>query len=86
MAAILSKLNVMLECRICLNTYHIPKHLNCGHTYCQDCLDGILIFKEDGSAELNCPLRCRKKTLIGQGQTTSSLPTTYCLTEILDEM
>ncbi|XP_057303092.1 E3 ubiquitin-protein ligase TRIM56-like [Hydractinia symbiolongicarpus] len=79
-------ISTMLECKICLETYHKPKQLNCGHTYCQDCLDGILIFKENGSAELVCPLRCTKKTIITKLETTSSLATTFCLTDILDKM
>ncbi|XP_057311898.1 E3 ubiquitin-protein ligase TRIM56-like [Hydractinia symbiolongicarpus] len=80
------ELAAMLECKICLDTYHQPKHLNCGHTYCQDCLDRILVFMEDGSAELPCPVRCTKKTIITNEQTTSSLMTVFTLTGILDKV
>ncbi|XP_057303093.1 uncharacterized protein LOC130639900 [Hydractinia symbiolongicarpus] len=79
-----SMISAMVECKICLETYHKPKHLNCGHTYCQDCLDDMLSFNEDGSAELNCPLRCPNKTIINEHDTTSSLANSYCLSEILD--
>ncbi|XP_057311426.1 E3 ubiquitin-protein ligase TRIM56-like [Hydractinia symbiolongicarpus] len=80
------ELAAMLECKICLDTYHQPKQLNCGHTYCQDCLDGILVFMEDGSAELSCPVRCTKKTTITHEQTTSSLVKVFTLTGILDKV
>ncbi|XP_057312525.1 uncharacterized protein LOC130654003 [Hydractinia symbiolongicarpus] len=80
------RLAAMSECKICSNTYHQPKHLNCGHTYCQDYLDGILVFMEDGSAELPCPVRCTKKTTITKEQTTSSLMQMFILTSILDEV
>ncbi|XP_057306091.1 uncharacterized protein LOC130644475 [Hydractinia symbiolongicarpus] len=79
-------LAAVLECKICLDTFHKPKHLICGHTYCRDCLDSILDFGEDGSAELACPLRCAKKTVIDQHETTSSLINTYTLTDLLDQM
>lgn len=80
------KISLMLECKICLDTYNNPKHLNCGHTYCHGCLDDILSFNQDGSAELNCPLRCSNKTIINEHETTSSLPTSYCLADILDNV
>lgn len=84
----LSKVDLaaVLECKICLDTFHKPKYLICCHTYCQDCLDGILVFGEDGSAELPCPLRCDKKTVIDQHETTSSLINVYTLTDLLDQM
>lgn len=81
-----AKLAAILECKICLNTYHNRKQLNCGHTYCKDCLDDILQFRENGSAELSCPLRCTKRTILNQDETTASLMTVYSLTDILDEM
>lgn len=81
-----AKLAKILECKICYDTYYKPKQLICGHTYCQDCLDGIVMFNKDGSAQLNCPLRCTKKTIIERNETTSSLGTAYALSEILDEM
>ncbi|XP_057310413.1 E3 ubiquitin-protein ligase TRIM56-like [Hydractinia symbiolongicarpus] len=80
------ELAAMLECKICLDTYHQPKQLNCGHTYCQDCLDGLLLFEEDGSAELPCPVRCTEKTTITNEQTTSSLMKVFTLTSILDKV
>ncbi|XP_057311481.1 E3 ubiquitin-protein ligase TRIM56-like [Hydractinia symbiolongicarpus] len=80
------ELAALLECKICLDTYHEPKQLNCGHTYCQGCLDGILVFMEDGSAELPCPVRCTKKTIITQEQTTSSLVKVFTLTGILEKV
>lgn len=80
------KISLMLECKICLDTYNKPKHLISGHTYCHGCLDDILSFNEDGSAELNCPLRCSNKTIISEHETTSSLPTSYCLADILDNV
>ncbi|XP_057311123.1 putative ankyrin repeat protein RBE_0319 [Hydractinia symbiolongicarpus] len=80
------ELAALLECKICLDTYHEPKQLNCGHTYCQGCLDGILLFMEDGSAELSCPVRCTKKTTITHEQTTSSLMKVFTLTGILDKV
>ncbi|XP_057311984.1 E3 ubiquitin/ISG15 ligase TRIM25-like [Hydractinia symbiolongicarpus] len=80
------ELAAMLECKICLDTYHQPKQLNCGHTYCQACLDSILVFMEDGSAELPCPVRCTEKTTITHEQATSSLMKVFALTVILDKV
>ncbi|XP_057300587.1 E3 ubiquitin-protein ligase TRIM56-like [Hydractinia symbiolongicarpus] len=80
------ELTSLLECKICLETYEKPKHLNCGHSFCQECLDGILKFEVDGSAQIKCPLRCSKKTMIDQKETTSYLSTNFGLTCILDEI
>ncbi|XP_057300484.1 E3 ubiquitin-protein ligase TRIM56-like [Hydractinia symbiolongicarpus] len=84
----LSKVDLagILECKICLDTFYKPKHLNCGHAYCKDCLDGVLVFQDDGSAELKCPLRCSKTTIVDQHETTSSLANVYTLTDLLDKM
>ncbi|XP_057306140.1 putative ankyrin repeat protein RBE_0319 [Hydractinia symbiolongicarpus] len=86
MAASKVDLTHILECKICLDTYHKPKQLTCGHSYCQDCLDSILVFNNDGSAELPCPLRCDKKTMLNEPETTASLVTAYTLNDLLDQM
>ncbi|XP_057310157.1 E3 ubiquitin-protein ligase TRIM56-like [Hydractinia symbiolongicarpus] len=81
-----AQLSSLLECKICLETYHNPKQLYCGHTYCQNCLDDLAIFNEDGSAEIHCPLRCPMKTKLDPHETTSSLMTRYVLNDILNEL
>lgn len=80
------QLATLLECKICMDIYHKPKQLLCRHTYCQDCLDGTLVFQEDGSAELHCPLSCSEKTTVEKNTTTSSLATAYTLVDILKQM
>lgn len=80
------RLAAILECKICLKTLYKPKQLICGHMYCQDCLDRMLDFNEDGSAELPCSLRCSKKTKLDKHETTLSLVTSYPMADILDEV
>ncbi|XP_057299034.1 E3 ubiquitin-protein ligase TRIM69-like isoform X2 [Hydractinia symbiolongicarpus] len=75
-----------LKCKICLDFYKNPKNLRCGHSYCKNCLDNNLIFREDGSAEISCPLKCKSSMLIGKLETTSSLPTNYALSQIVEDV
>ncbi|XP_057300605.1 uncharacterized protein LOC130634428 isoform X3 [Hydractinia symbiolongicarpus] len=75
-----------MDCIICLDVYKKPKQLKCGHSFCQNCLDAILVRKEDKTAEINCPLRCTKKTLIDQGETASSLASNFALIYAVDQM
>lgn len=75
-----------MDCIICLDVYKKPKQLKCGHSFCQSCLDAILVRKEDKTAEINCPLRCTKKTLIDQGETASSLASNFALIHAVDQM
>ncbi|XP_057312159.1 tripartite motif-containing protein 59-like [Hydractinia symbiolongicarpus] len=83
--ALSRKIFALLECKICLDQFERPKLLSCGHTYCKNCLDEILIFKEDGSAEILCPLKCKSNVRIGRGETTICLPTNYSLSDIVDQ-
>ncbi|XP_057302661.1 uncharacterized protein LOC130636826 [Hydractinia symbiolongicarpus] len=81
-----AQLSSLLECKICLDTYHQPKQLNCGHTYCQHCLDALAKFNADGTAEIRCPLRCSRKTKLDSHETTSTLGNTYVVNDILNEL
>ncbi|XP_057308293.1 E3 ubiquitin-protein ligase TRIM56-like [Hydractinia symbiolongicarpus] len=84
--ASLDQLSSLLECTICLDTYHHPKHLKCGHTYCQHCLDDLATFKEDGSAEIPCPFKCSTKTRLGPHETVSTLNTAYVVNNIVNTL
>ena len=59
----LSELNKLLECSICLRTFSKPLCLPCMHTFCCDCIkEYVENLQKDGSegSEFNCPTcRCR---------------------------
>ncbi|CAH1251727.1 TRIM3 [Branchiostoma lanceolatum] len=47
--------NEMLTCGICLDTYTRPKLLPCAHSFCEDCLQGMVGWR----ISMSCP-NCRK--------------------------
>ena len=38
-------LNQELTCPVCLELFKIPKTLPCLHTFCEECLKGVLLGK-----------------------------------------
>ena len=46
-----------LECAVCLEQYKEPKVLPCLHSYCKNCLEGLLT-KQGVVWRINCP-SCR---------------------------
>lgn len=74
----------ILECGICMNHLNKPRILQCQHSFCKDCIDNILTFNADGSAEAKCPFRCETLTAIPPEQTSAQLPSNYQLLGIID--
>lgn len=78
------QLQKYLECSICLDIFTNPRLLTCRHQFCKECLDEIIVFNEDGSAIINCPLKCSKPTILNQYQTTNDLGGSYEFTGMLE--
>ena len=74
----------LLECSICLDLYEQPKSLKCGHEFCQCCLEDLLVFRENGSATITCPLRCEEQTMLKRDETINDLGTPYTVKSMLD--
>ena len=69
----------LLKCPVCLETYKTPKVLPCLHTFCQQCLSGLL---EDGSDVIACPT-CRCETTVPAAG-VSALSTNFFINNMLD--
>ncbi|XP_072019697.1 tripartite motif containing 13-like [Amphiura filiformis] len=57
-----------VTCPIYFNFFvdpHVPKELECPHTYCQVCLQNIVTLNPDH--DITCPMRCAKKTRVPVG-------------------
>jgi hypothetical protein len=78
------QLRKVLECSICLEQYDKPKMLKCTHYNCTHCLEDILVFHNDGSATIACPLRCDEGTVLNHHQTVNDLATSYVVKQLLD--
>ncbi|KAI8498628.1 hypothetical protein Bbelb_238300 [Branchiostoma belcheri] len=67
-----------LECKICLQPFKEPKTLPCLHTFCEDCLENVVLQQDeldssdssdDDEEETNkfpCPI-CRTETVLPEG-------------------
>jgi len=58
----LSSLEELLECAICKEMLTVPKMLQCGHTFCEMCLQGVYNASRQ-SSNLRCP-NCRALTSV----------------------
>ena len=56
----LLKLEKEVTCPVCLDLYTNPKTLPCLHSFCQECLEGVLQVRGD-TYYLSCPT-CRQRT------------------------
>ena len=82
------EISEVLQCAICLQLLSNPRSLQCNHTYCKVCLDGLLQFNDEGSAKIACPLRCADETTISEDKTTNDLPVPHqlkCILELLNK-
>ena len=43
---------------MCHDTIFNPKDLPCPHSICNDCLDELVVFQEDGSGMIQWPHGC----------------------------
>ena len=59
----LKKLREHVCCAICLDTYVIPRYLQCNHIFCEGCLAKLVVRDQDNNFSLPCPT-CRRNTFI----------------------
>ncbi|XP_076000888.1 RING finger protein 228-like [Genypterus blacodes] len=74
------------ECKICFNYFdmesHVPKMLQCSHTFCQECLDSLHV-REGRGWRIGCPL-CRHRTPVPEYR-VYNLPDNTAVTEAMTE-
>ena len=57
----LLKLEEQLTCSVCLDHYIKPKTLPCHHSFCQHCVEGLRLDKNEETYYLSCPT-CRHRS------------------------
>lgn len=73
------KLNELLICPVCLDTYREARTLTCLHSFCTECLQGCLrVLRRD----IECPVCKRVTTLSNAG--VRGLPADYRIEQIRD--
>lgn len=73
------------ECPVCCNpfnnTFHTPKVLDCGHSFCVECLAHLSLVTP-AQRQLLCPL-CRQSTVLASRQPVTDLPTDTAMLTLL---
>lgn len=82
----LQKVEDQLSCSVCLDTYTMPKLLQCFHVYCQRCLVKLVAQNQQGQLGLPCPI-CRQVTPIPDNGVAGLRPAFHInrLLEIMSE-
>ena len=79
----LSLLEELLWCPICRKTVKAPKKLQCDHTFCEKCLQGVHNASEQ-SPYLRCP-KCRSLTSV-PASGIAGLPVDFKMSEMKDRI
>ncbi|XP_022104584.1 E3 ubiquitin-protein ligase TRIM71-like [Acanthaster planci] len=72
-----------LECPICLCRFKEPKILDCLHSFCLNCLNGMLSSQQADTGKIRCPV-CRKETPVPEVGVTGLLDC-FFLSSLVDE-
>ncbi|NWU81403.1 TRI59 protein, partial [Onychorhynchus coronatus] len=81
----MERLEEELTCAVCCGIYQDPRVLPCSHTFCRECLDGVLQRSDAFSVRrrLKCP-SCRALVDIPSAG-LESLPTNFALKAVIDK-
>lgn len=69
-----------LTCPICTDKFKAPKILQCGHTFCQECL--LKVFQNTSNPR--CPV-CNSK-VAKQSQSAEALPTNFAMKALVEDI
>ena len=79
---LLDNLHEELSCSVCMTTFTDPKQLPCFHSFCLDCLSGIL--RTSGRHDvITCP-ECRRESRVPGSGNLKDLPTNFRINSLLD--
>ncbi|XP_038053721.1 E3 ubiquitin-protein ligase TRIM71-like [Patiria miniata] len=83
--SVLEKISVdHLECSICTNRFRKPKLLDCLHSFCLQCLQGLRQSQDPSGTKLTCPL-CRRETML-KGSGVADLPNNFAFSALMEEV
>ena len=72
----INKLEEQLTCAICLDLYTNPKTLQCLHSFCQQCVEGLPQDTQGDNYFISCPT-CRHHTQLPQQTGVADFPTAF---------
>ena len=75
----MKKVTDHLSCSICYELYKKPKYLPCYHSYCEECLEKLVV-----QSNITCP-ECRKTSVVPSGG-VKQLPNNFFINRLLDEV
>ena len=79
---LLNSLHEEVSCSVCMTTFTDPKQLPCLHSFCLQCLNGIL--RTSGRHDIiTCP-ECRRESRVPSSGNLKDLPTNFRINSLLD--
>ena len=81
LAETIELLEKQIQCAFCQETYRDPKILTCFHTFCQGCIQQLLL-RQQKDQEVECP-QCHSVVAV-TGNDSSSLPTVFFINGLVE--